>query len=194
MKRRIILGATCLIAAGLLAFAISARTNAAGANAEEEHPTAKAIFGAGCFWGVEDAFRKIDGVTNTTAGYAGGHTDHPSYLKVCSGTTGHAEVVQVTYDPEKVSYDDLLQVFWNKHDPTVPRRQGPEHGEQYRSVIFYFTPEQQAAAEKSKAALESSGQYEAPIQTSIEPAVPFWPAEGYHQQYLEKGREQACRM
>lgn len=147
---------------------------------------AVATFGAGCFWGVEAAFRKLDGVTATAVGYSGGHTSNPSYENVCSGQTGHAEVVQIEYDPDKVSYDDLLDVFWQNHDPTQVNRQGPDVGEQYRSVIFYHDPAQKTAAEISKQKLEQSRRLQRPIATAIEPATDFWKAEDYHQQYLEK--------
>src|SRR5215472_6386362 len=144
-------------------------------------PTAKktelATFGAGCFWGVEADFRQIRGVVATQVGYEGGHTENPSYRDVCSHTTGHAEVVQVEYDPARVSYDDLLQVFWAEHDPPQLNRQGPDIGDQYRSVIFYHTPEQYTEAEASKEALERSGKYRRAIVTQIVPAETFYPAE-----------------
>lgn len=154
----------------------------------------KAMFGAGCFWGVEAAFRQIEGVTATAVGYAGGSTEDPSYKDVCSGETGHAEVVQVTYDPSRVSYDKLLEVFWNEHDPTQVNRQGPDIGEQYRSVIFYENDAQKKAAEMSKKELAESGKYKRPIATSIEPAPTFYKAEEYHQQYLEKRGLSTCRI
>jgi peptide-methionine (S)-S-oxide reductase len=144
------------------------------------------MFGAGCFWGVEEAFRKIKGVTDTAVGYAGGHTKNPTYEQVCSDTTGHAEVVRVEYDPAQVSYDQLLEVFWDEHDPTQVNRQGPDSGTQYRTVIFAATPEQEKAARESKARLEKSGKYNRPIATEIVPASEFWRAEEYHQQYFEK--------
>ena len=156
--------------------------------------TKKATFGAGCFWGVEAAFRRLDGVTATRVGYAGGRTENPTYEEVCTDRTGHAEVVQVEYDPERVSYDDLLNVFWSAHDPTQLNRQGPDFGSQYRSVIFYHTPEQQAAAEASKARLGSSGRHQRPIVTLVEPAPPYYPAEEYHQQYLAKRGRSSCRI
>ena len=146
----------------------------------------KATFGAGCFWGVEATFQEIDGVVSTAVGYSGGKLEDPSYQDVCSGRTGHAEVVQVEYDPAKVSYDRLLDVFWDNHDPTTVNRQGPDVGEQYRSAIFFHTPEQEAAAKASKARLERSGRYARPIVTEITPASEFWRAEDYHQRYLEK--------
>lgn len=151
----------------------------------------KATFGAGCFWGVEDKFRRVNGVVSTSVGYMGGHFEHPSYLDVLSRITGHAEVAQVEYDPALVTYDELLQVFWAIHDPTSLNRQGADRGEQYRSVIFYHTPEQRVAAEQSKRQLEQSGKYDKPIVTQIEPASAYWLAEDYHQQYLEKRRQHA---
>lgn len=146
----------------------------------------QATFGAGCFWGVEATFRNVDGVTDTAVGYMGGHVDNPSYKDVCSGETGHAEVVRVDYDPDVVSYERLLDVFWEVHDPTQLNRQGPDVGSQYRSVIFYHTDEQRQAAERSKADLARSGRFGREIVTAIEPADAFWQAEDYHQQYLEK--------
>jgi peptide-methionine (S)-S-oxide reductase len=154
----------------------------------------KATFGAGCFWGVEAAFRQIPGVVATAAGYEGGKTDNPSYRDVCSHTTGHAEVVEVDYDPARVSYDDLLAVFWGEHDPTQLNRQGPDIGDQYRSVVFYHTPEQQAAATASRERLAQSGKYRRPIVTVIEPAETFYRAEDYHQQYLEKRGLSTCKI
>ncbi|HKD75474.1 MAG TPA: peptide-methionine (S)-S-oxide reductase MsrA, partial [Ktedonobacterales bacterium] len=150
--------------------------------------------GAGCFWGVEAAYRQIPGVIATEVGFEGGHTENPSYRDVCSHTTGHAEVVQVEYDPARVSYDQLLQVFWENHDPTQLNRQGPDVGDQYRTVIFYHTPEQQAEAEASKAALAASGKYRKPIVTQIVPAETFYRAEEYHQQYLEKRGLSTCHI
>jgi peptide-methionine (S)-S-oxide reductase len=146
----------------------------------------KAIFGAGCFWGVESAFRRIKGVTSTQVGYSGGHYPSPTYSDVCSGATGHAEVVEVEYDPSVVSYEQLLDVFWENHDPTTLNRQGPDVGTQYRSAIFYHTPEEQAAALASKERLEKSGRYVRPIVTQILPASEFYRAEEYHQQYFDK--------
>ena len=154
----------------------------------------KATFGAGCFWGVEAAFRQLPGVKSTAVGYAGGKTENPTYRDVCSGDTHHAEVVQVEFDPLEISYEALLNTFWAEHDPTQVNRQGPDVGEQYRSVIFYHTPEQQALAEASKAALDKSGKYSRPIATKIEPAPSFWKAEDYHQQYLEKRGMASCRI
>lgn len=146
----------------------------------------KATFGAGCFWGVEATFRKIPGVISTSVGYSGGNFENPTYKDVCSGKTGHAEVIQVEYDPSKVSYEDLLGVFWSVHDPTTPNRQGPDIGPQYRSVIFFHNPEQEAAAIASKEDLQKSGRYKRPIVTEITPASKYYRAEDYHQGYLEK--------
>lgn len=156
--------------------------------------TEKATFGAGCFWGVEAEFRQIPGVVATAVGFEGGTLQNPSYRAVCSHTTGHAEVVEVEYDPARVSYDDLLAVFWQAHDPTQLNRQGPDIGDQYRSVIFYTTPEQQAAALASKERLERSGTYRRPIVTQIVPATTFYRAEEYHQQYLEKRGLSSCHI
>ncbi len=150
----------------------------------------KATFGAGCFWGVEAAFRRLDGVTRTRAGYAGGQVDNPSYEQVCHDKTGHAEVVEVTYDDEKVPYEQLLAVFWAEHDPTQLNRQGPDVGEQYRSVIFTHDPAQRAAAEASRERLQA--RLSRPVVTVIEDAPPFWEAEDYHQQYLEKRGLASC--
>ena len=147
--------------------------------------TETAIFGAGCFWGVEAAFRRVDGVVETAVGYSGGHTTEPAYYDVCSGQTGHVEVVRVVFDPARVSYETLLELFWQVHDPTQVNRQGPDIGTQYRSVIFYGSEAQKEAAEASKKTLVAAGH---PIATLIEPTADFWMAEDYHQQYLEKNR------
>jgi peptide-methionine (S)-S-oxide reductase len=154
----------------------------------------KATFGAGCFWGVEAAFRQIKGVKATAVGYMGGKLKDPTYQDVCTDRTGHAEVVEVEFDPSEVSYEDLLRVFWDNHDPTTLNRQGPDTGTQYRSVIFYHTPEQEAAAKASKEALAKSGRYKRPIVTEIVPAPEFWRAEEYHQQYLEKRGLAHCHI
>lgn len=151
---------------------------------------AKATFGAGCFWGVEAAFRQLEGVTATRAGYSGGHTENPTYEDVCAHGTGHAEVVEVTYDPQRLSYDDLLQVFWAKHDPTQLNRQGWDIGDQYRSAIFFHDGGQQEAAVRSKA--EEQTRHAKPVVTQIEPAQTFYEAEDYHQQYLEKRGRSTC--
>lgn len=153
-----------------------------------------ATFGAGCFWGVEAAFRQVEGVLDTAVGYAGGKVENPTYHQVCTDTTGHAEVVQVEYDPERVGYEELLRVFWDNHDPTQLDRQGPDVGRQYRSVIFTHGPAQEAAARESKAREEASGRHRRPVVTTIEPAAPFWRAEDYHQQYLEKRGLESCRI
>jgi peptide-methionine (S)-S-oxide reductase len=156
--------------------------------------TEKATFGAGCFWGVEATFRQIAGVKDVAVGYAGGTTENPTYEQVCSDETGHAEVVEVTFDPAEVSYETLLDVFWRNHDPTTRNRQGPDVGSQYRSVIFYHSPEQKAAAETKLAELEKSGRFRRPIVTQIEPAPLFYRAEEYHQQYLAKHGRTHCAI
>ena len=150
----------------------------------------QATFGAGCFWGVEAAFRRTQGVTGTKVGYAGGLVDNPTYEQVCSDTTGHAEVVEVTYDPEQVPYEQLLAIFWLEHDPTQLNRQGPDVGSQYRSVVFVHDDEQRAAAEASREAVQA--RFTRPVVTQIEDAPPFWEAEDYHQQYLEKRGLASC--
>jgi peptide-methionine (S)-S-oxide reductase len=154
----------------------------------------KATFGAGCFWGVEVAFRQVPGVVDATAGYLGGTLPNPTYQDVCTGRTGHAEVVEVTYDPRRVTYEDLLEVFWNSHDPTTLNRQGPDHGTQYRSAIFYHDEQQKTAAETSKERLGSSGRFPHPIVTEITPASTFYRAEEYHQRYLEKRGLASCHI
>lgn len=152
------------------------------------------MFGAGCFWGVEETFRNTPGVVETAVGYAGGKTENPTYEDVCSDETGHAEVVQVEFDRAKVSYAELLNVFWSNHDPTTPNRQGPDVGTQYRSVVFYHSPEQKAAAEETKRELEASGRFRRPIVTQIEAAPAFWRAEEYHQRYLAKRGMSHCSI
>ncbi len=154
----------------------------------------KATFGAGCFWGVEAVYRQVKGVVSTAVGYEGGTFENPTYRDVCTDKTGHAEVVEVTYDPARVSYETLLKVFWDNHDPTQLNRQGPDIGTQYRSVIFFHTPEQQAAAVASKEQLERSGRYKKAIVTQITPASTFYKAEEYHQQYLEKRGLATCKL
>lgn len=146
----------------------------------------KATFGAGCFWGVEAAFRRLEGVVSTSVGYTGGKTENPAYGDVCTGQTGHAEAVEVTYDPARVSYEKLLNVLWEIHDPTTLNRQGPDIGTQYRSAIFFHTPGQEAAALASKRELQQSGRFKREIVTEITPATAYYMAEDYHQQYLEK--------
>ena len=156
--------------------------------------THKATFGAGCFWGVEATFRQVPGVVSTAVGYLGGTLANPTYQDVCPGRTGHAEVVEVEYDPARVSYDELLAVFWDNHDPTTLNRQGPDVGTQYRSAIFFHTPEQEAAALASRDERERSGRHRRPIVTEITPATAFYRAEDYHQQYLEKRGLSHCSI
>jgi peptide-methionine (S)-S-oxide reductase len=156
--------------------------------------TEQAMFGAGCFWGVEETFHNLQGVTSTAVGYAGGTTENPSYEDVCSDETGHAEVVHLEFDPSQISYDQLLDVFWSNHNPTTLNRQGPDVGTQYRSVIFYYSLEQKAAAEASKQKLAASGKFNRPIVTQIEPAPNFWRAEEYHQRYLAKRGQSHCAI
>lgn len=146
----------------------------------------QATFGAGCFWGVQAAFDRVKGVVETQVGYAGGVLANPTYQDVCTGKTGHAEVVQVTFDPDRVSYEALLDAFWDCHDPTQMNRQGPDVGTQYRSVVFFHNADQEAAALASRERQEKSGGHARPIATAIEKAGPFWRAEAYHQKYLEK--------
>lgn len=162
-----------------------------GLNGEHKNMQ-KAIFGAGCFWGVEEAFRHIPGVVSTTVGYSGGNMKDPSYKDVCSGKTGHTEVVEVDYDPSKVAYEKLLDVFFANHDPTTVNRQGPDVGFQYRSVIFYTSPQQESEALAFKEKADKSGKFHAPVVTAIEPAKDFYRAEDYHQQYLEKNGLRVC--
>ncbi len=153
-----------------------------------------AMFGAGCFWGVEEAFRRVEGVTATTVGYAGGNLENPTYRDVCSGRTGHAEVVQVEFDPACVSYAELLELFWSLHDPTQLNRQGPDVGTQYRSAIFHNSAEQEKIATSSKEAIEKSGRFGRPVVTEILPLPTFWRAEEYHQQYIARGGPGACAI
>lgn len=153
-----------------------------------------AIFGAGCFWGVEDAFSKLDGVRETTVGYLGGSMENPSYEDVCSGETGHAEVVQIEFDPAKISYKQLLDVFWKMHDPTTLNRQGPDVGTQYRSAVFYQSIEQKQLAEQSKIELQNAGVFKNPVITEITKASTFYKAEEYHQEYLKKNGLGACHI
>ena len=180
----------------LLVFAVAVAgfgaLNEQSPQAAPQPVTEYAMFGAGCFWGVEATFRQIPGVVATAAGFSGGTTQSPTYEQVCSGRTGHAEVVLVEYNPAVVTYDQLLQVFWQNHDPTTPNRQGPDVGEQYRSVIFYYSPEQKSAAEASRAEVQKV--YARPVVTQILPAGPFWIAEDYHQQYLEKRGLSSCHV
>ncbi len=154
----------------------------------------EATFGAGCFWGVEELFRVIPGVVETAAGFMGGTKKNPSYENVCSDDTGHAEVVHITYDPSRVSYEQLLKLFWENHNPTTMNRQGPDYGSQYRSVIFFYTPEQEQVARASKEMMDKSGKFKNPIVTQIVPAEPFYRAEEYHQQYLHKRGLGTCHV
>ena len=160
----------------------------------DDQATARATFGAGCFWGVEAAFRQVEGVKSTSVGYTGGSLESPTYADVCSGMTGHAEAVEVIYDPATVSYEELLEVFWSCHDPTTPDRQGPDIGTQYRSAIFFHDPEQEAAAHASKLKLDDGGHHPSPIVTEIASAATFYRAEDYHQQYLEKRGLASCKI
>ena len=181
----------------LLGFTPAATASPAAKGARTMNKTTtveKATFAAGCFWGVEAAFRQIKGVVSTQVGYTGGRTNDPSYEDVCTDRTGHAEAVEVTYDPSRVKYEDLLHVFWTNHDPTTPNRQGPDVGEQYRSAIFYHSPAQETEAKASKARLESEHRFKRPIVTQILAAGPFYRAEDYHQQYLEKRGLSTCHI
>jgi len=153
-----------------------------------------ATFAAGCFWGVEAAFREVEGVESTRVGYTGGTVDHPTYKDVCSGRTGHAESVEVTFDPERLPYESLLDVFWEVHDPTTLNRQGPDIGPQYRSAIFFHDSQQEAAALESKKRQQESGKYRRDVVTEIAPASTFWQAEEYHQRYFEKNGLAHCRV
>lgn len=160
-----------------------------GHGAIRQDPVFKnATFAAGCFWGIEEAFRSVPGVADVTVGYSGGTTEDPTYEQVCAGDTGHAESVRVVYNPALVSYETLLDVFWQSHDPTQLNRQGPDVGTQYRSAVFYHDEQQRESAEKSRAALMRSGRLNRPVVTEISPAGPFWPAEEYHQQFLSRCR------
>lgn len=156
--------------------------------------TQKATFAAGCFWGVESAFRSIDGVLDAAVGYIGGHTEEPTYEQVCYTDSGHAEAVEVLFDPDKVSYQQLVESFWKMHDPTQVNRQGPDRGSQYRSAIFTYGDEQAKQALESKEKLESSGRLSRPVATLIEPAPTFWRAEEYHQRYDEKHGRGSCHL
>jgi peptide-methionine (S)-S-oxide reductase len=154
----------------------------------------QATFAAGCFWGVEAAFQQAPGVLATAVGYCGGSTDGPTYEQVCTGTTGHAEVIQVDFDPEKISYEELLEIFWKCHDPTQLNRQGPDFGTQYRSAVFFHTPQQEQAAQQAIERLTNSGRFAKPIVTQIVAAGPFYRAEEYHQRYLEKRGLDHCHL
>ena len=183
------------IAAAVVLFACGCERPAAG---ERAVPTPgdivveRAMFGAGCFWSVQEKFRTVEGVIATAVGYAGGHAEKPTYEEVCTNRTGHAEVVFIEYDPALVSYEALLEVFWQCHDPTTPNQPGPSGGSQYRSVIFYYDEAQHDAALASRQALDASGTFDRPIVTAIVPAAPFWRAEDYHQLYLQKRALEAC--
>lgn len=184
-----------LIASSVLAFSLivgEKPVKTATSQIGTKKGTATASFAAGCFWGVEAEFRQIKGVTATKVGYMGGRMKNPTYKDVCTDQTGHAEAVQVEYDPSEVTYDQLLQVFWDNHNPTTPNRQGPDFGSQYRSVIFYHTEAQKAEAIRSRDALSKSGKWKSPIVTEIAPAKDFFLAEDYHQQYLEKRGLSSC--
>jgi peptide-methionine (S)-S-oxide reductase len=190
----------------LLGFAVTANTQGQDAKGKggfqtrpgnskiKEIKMETAIFAAGCFWGVESDFQKLKGVASTEVGYTGGHTKDPTYQQVCTDTTGHAEAVRITYDPAVIGYDDLLKVFWENHNPTTPDRQGPDVGSQYRSAIFYTTPEQQKAAISSREKLDKSQKYSRPIVTEITPATDFYRAEEYHQQYYQKKGGGSCKF
>ncbi len=154
----------------------------------------KATFAAGCFWGVESAFRTVDGVIDTQVGYIGGETKNPTYKDVCTGRTGHAEAIEITFTPAVITYKQLVELFWRLHDPTQVNRQGPDFGTQYRSAIFYHTPEQKTVAEESKAALNASGKYKNPVATHISAAGSFFRAEEYHQRYFEKNGGPVCHF
>jgi len=153
-----------------------------------------ATFAAGCFWGVEDAFRRVPGVADVAVGYSGGTSENPTYQEVCTGRTGHAEVVRVDYDPDTVAYEQLLDAFWQCHDPTQVNRQGPDIGTQYRSAIFYHDEQQRQAAEQAKQELDQSNRFGKPVATEISPAGPFYRAEEYHQRYFEKNGISGCHL
>jgi len=166
----------------------------AGGDGKLDRKTKKATFAAGCFWGVEAAFREVEGVVSTSVGYTGGITNDPTYEAVCTDRTGHAEAVEVVYDPDVVSYEELLDLFWSIHDPTTPNRQGPDIGTQYRSAVFYHDPEQEAAARSKMEMLQRSGIYNREIVTEIVLASEFYRAEEYHQRYFEKHGRRGCRL
>jgi peptide-methionine (S)-S-oxide reductase len=187
---QVILAVAAILACG------AGQSRQAQVNEPKELPmkTETATFAAGCFWGVQAEFDKVKGVVQTTVGYTGGNTEKATYRDVCSDTTGHAEAVQVVFDPTVVTYDQLLDKFWSIHDPTTLNRQGPDFGSQYRSVIFYHSPEQQAAAAASKEKLEKAHRFPRPIVTEIVPAATFWPAEEYHQKYFKKHGGGSCHI
>ncbi len=161
---------------------------------EDDMKTEKATFGAGCFWGIEAAFRKVSGVVDAAVGYSGGTLHNPTYPDVCAGHTGHAEVVELSFDPTQVSYAHLLDLFWRIHDPTTLNRQGPDVGSQYRSAIFFHTPEQEEAARASREKIGDSGRFRGEVVTEIALASTFYRAEEYHQRYLEKGGQSSCAI
>lgn len=169
-----------------------ARNQVAGESLMSTTGVERVMFGAGCFWGVEARFMQLEGVTATAVGYSGGRTENPTYKQVCTDTTGHAEVVYVEYDPSRIGFEKLLDVFFTAHDPTQVNRQGPDVGSQYRSAIYYYTPAQQAAAVATRQRLEAAGRFKRPIATQVEPAGEFWKAEEYHQKYLQKRGLTTC--
>ncbi|MCC7432019.1 peptide-methionine (S)-S-oxide reductase MsrA [Candidatus Peregrinibacteria bacterium] len=154
----------------------------------------KATFAAGCFWGVEETYRSLSGVLETRVGYTGGQLENPTYEDVCSGVTGHAEALEITFDNSKIGFTDLLRIFWKSHNPTTKDRQGPDIGHQYRSAIFYHSDQQRQIAEQSKEELDKSGKYKNPVVTEIVPAQKFWSAEEYHQKYLMKRGLDSCHI
>jgi len=176
----------------LMLVLLAASISTFGADEKEKPKMEKAIFAGGCFWGVEYLFEELDGVVSATSGYTGGHTKNPTYRDVCGHGTGHAEAVEVVYDPSKVSYEDLCLYFWRLHDPTTMNRQGPDVGDQYRSAIFYLTPEQKEIAEKAK--VEAQKHWDKPIVTEITAATTFYPAEDYHQDYFKKHGFHGCHF
>jgi len=190
--KKIFFAAAAVFAVSLFSAAANGGSGTMDMDKEQIHHSSgkagvlKAMFAAGCFWGVEAEFAGLKGVTSTRVGYSGGHTKNPTYGEVCSGKTGHAETVLVEYDPSVIAYDALLNAFWDMHDPTTLNRQGPDTGSQYRSVIFYFSPEQELAARRSKEQLDKSGVHKNKVVTEITPAGPFYEAEEYHQRYFEK--------
>jgi peptide-methionine (S)-S-oxide reductase len=190
----LVLGVALLLASSALGLGSGADQGEVGSPVEagEEETMRKATFAAGCFWGIESAFRAVEGVTSTRVGYTGGETENPSYREVCTDLTGHAEAVEVTYDPKRVTYEDLLDLFWKIHDPTQHNRQGPDVGSQYRSAIYFHDADQEKAARASRDALEKSGRFKRDIATEIVPAAKFYEAEEYHQQYLEKRGLGSC--
>ena len=194
MARRLLAGVAAGLAVVMTLGMASRKPSERGASAKEPVMTEKAIVAAGCFWGVQAAFDRVKGVAATTVGYTGGRTKNPTYEQVCTHTTGHAEAVLVEYDPKQVSYEQVLDAFWAMHDPTTKNRQGPDVGSQYRSAIFYRTPEQHTAAEAVKARLDRGGRFGRPIVTEVTSASTFYPAEEYHQKYFEKHGGAQCHI